>query len=107
MTAYPCFPPPMPPPPPPSPPSPPSPPLPPSCAPAANGTFFCTATSCYLLLNGGQSFDQAVAKCAAMAPGASLVQYRSEAGEQLTVELYFRWAGCWICPMSWPRIDLA
>jgi hypothetical protein len=92
-TAFPCYPPPSPPPPPPQPPSPPSPPLPPSCAPAANATFFCSATTCYRLLHDGGSFDQALAKCAALAPGATLVQYKAEAGEQLAVELYFRSKG--------------
>jgi hypothetical protein len=66
------------------------PPLPPSCAPPHNGTFFCTAASCYLL-GPALAYDQAAASCAAAAPGASLAVYTS-AEEQLGVELYFRWA---------------
>ena len=88
MATYPCFPPPLPPPPPPLPPSPPLPPLPPSCAPPPNTTFFCVATSCYLL-GPALPYDQAAAACAAAAPGASLAVCTS-AEEQLGVELYFR-----------------
>ncbi len=72
-------------PPPPSPPSPPSPPLDPNCAPPANISFFCQLGGCYSLNTKPASFAAAQQACAAMAPGAQLVQYMDHA-EQQSVE---------------------
>ncbi len=86
-SAFPSAPPPSSPPPPPVPPSPPSPPLPPSCAPAANATFFCTATVCYSYLMRQVVAEQARAGCNALS--GQVVLY-SSMGEQSAVETYFR-----------------